>query len=184
MELSPSQRFALNEMGIPVWELRAAEQPATANTSVELAPVPALDVDINLMALKQATCLVVIDGATDLDPSSERLLHAMLRVIELHGSAVERVSVQQFILNREQLFDSPSQQVVLLLGPAVAKQVLIDSSGSDDETVPKLFDLDSEGVKAVCCDDLATLLAQPENKFASWKSLLLAKSYLKSCQSA
>lgn len=181
MELSPSQRFALNEMGIPVWELRSTEQQATENANEELAP--ALDIDVNLAALKQATCLVVMDGVTDLDQSSERLLHAMLRVMELPGTSVEHVSLQQFNLNRQQLFDTPKQQVLLLLGQAVAKQILNDSLDSA-ELYPKLFNLDSDGVKAVCCDDLATLLAQPENKFVSWKSLLLAKSYLKSGQPA
>lgn len=173
MILSPGQRFALQEMGIPVWELRESNSDKVENTVIEQTITTE---ELNPVELQQAKCLVLVDQQS-LDAESERLLYGMLRILELPENLIKCMSPQQFSLNKMQCLTSPNLQLIVLLGDGVVQEAL--SVSATENRHGTLLDIDGHQVKAVYSDSLMELMKQPEKKYRSWKSLSFAKSYLK-----
>jgi DNA polymerase III psi subunit len=149
MDLTPSQISSLDEMGIPVWELRSEQ--ADRETSEQLLP---------------CDCLVMVESLNN-DKKTQHLLQAMLFSIGL--------SPDQFtIINSDQLQNSATpQKLLLVLGESFAQSLWGKSvvRGQNHQTL-------DVAISTVVSFSLDELLASPENKALVWQDLQLAKQAL------
>lgn len=157
--LLPEQLSTLNEMGIPVWELRLqATSPAdiTPVNAEFYEPLPAVD------------CLMLVADQDDTD-EAKRLLHAMLFSIGLtsHNSAI--VYPQQL----SQLLASTHQHKVLV---AFGEQLVPQALSSQATDRGHIYSSSDSALKIIISLSLTSLLTSPNKKALAWQDLQLLKA--------
>ena len=152
MQLSPRQLSTLNEMGIPVWELRQQT--------------------IEHIQLEQQQCvlLILLEQQDQLEPA-QRLLQAMLSTIGLSQQDIVFVTQQQLPQLKNNVIE---QKLIFALGIRAAQSLL----GMDiklDNCRGKIHQVLDSQFTAVVSFGLEELLKTPENKAQAWQDLKLAK---------
>ncbi|NQZ54608.1 MAG: DNA polymerase III subunit psi [Piscirickettsiaceae bacterium] len=163
MELNLGQLSTLNEMGIPVWELRSNAAVELSAVNDELSPIELSEQQL------MCDCWVMIESQLE-SQQAERLLHAMLNTIGITQEKITIVNPAQI----PQLQSLPSQnKVLLVLGDSLAQSTFGDTViRGKAHTI-----LDSE-LTTIVSFALDDLLALPENKALAWQDLQLVKQYL------
>ena len=154
MELTPSQIFSLNEMGIPVWALRSEDSEYSSDANQYVA---------------SCDCLVLIE-ADKQNQKISRLLRAMLFSIGLSVEHYEIINTEQL----SQLQNATDQQRLLLVFGEQFAQSLWGSSvvrGTSHTTV-------NPQISTVLSLSLDELITSPQNKVLAWQDLQLAKQIL------
>ncbi|MFW5425897.1 MAG: DNA polymerase III subunit psi [Methylophagaceae bacterium] len=155
MELTPSQLSSLNEMGIPVWELRTDNTEQVSNEPVAL--------------ILQAECLVLLESHSN-EQQVQHLLQAMLFAIGLNADQFSIISSDQL----PQLQDSSvPQKLLLVFGESFAQSLWGRSAVRG--TQHKMLDTQVPTIVSFSLDEL---LVSPENKILAWQDLQLAKQIL------
>lgn len=173
MDLNPGQRFALQEMGIPVWELRAqaAAEPVTEKTVTAEATS-----QIDSEAIKRANCLIVINQQHELEANGQRLLGFMLQVAEIPQNRTAIITLEQLPSVKQQLSTDNKERALFVFGESVAEQCIANYDGFESH-LGKPCQTSEAMMTAFVCDSLSNLLTNPSNKYQSWLSLLAAKDF-------
>lgn len=177
MDLTLGQRYALQEMGIPVWELR--EQPAEKvqfDTPIELADDSRVDDALNI---DHADCLIVIDEQYDNDPAKQKLLDFILHAIQIPKELVAVLTSQQFESLQQTQNASTKPAFFILFGQRLA-ELWVDGYQVFDHHLGQACQLKNTAYAAFLSENLSTLLLDPNKKYSSWLSLNMARDYYQS----
>lgn len=164
MLLEPRQLSTLNEMGIPVWELRS-QQSENISPVVEITSVE-LDKD-----LLQRDWLILVDQYS-INEQEQRLLYAMLLSIGLSQQHIAVVAAEQLL----QLQQVPAKQKLLFAFGRKNAQLLLGEKTSLDESRGKVHQALPSEFTTVVSFSLKELLEFPERKVLAWQDLQFAKS--------
>ena len=158
MDLTPSQLSSLNEMGIPVWELRT-EQFEEKQAGVTQLVEPLLS----------CSCVVMVESWTN-DEQAQRLLKAIMFAIGLSAEQFTVITPDQL----EQLQEPTSKhKLLLVLGERFAQ-----SLWGKSVTRGSPHNMLTSQISTVVSMSIDEILASPENKYLAWQDLLLAKKSL------
>lgn len=155
MDLTPSQLFSLDEMGIPVWGLRSESSSETVAEFTEQS--------------LQGECLVIVESHNN-DQQTQRLLHAMLFSIGLRDKQYTVISSDQLAQIQH---GSVQQKRLLVLGEELAQSLWGKSviRGKSHQAL-------GNSISAVVSFSLEQLLTSPEDKALAWRDLQLLKNIL------
>ncbi len=159
MNLNPRQLFTLNEMGIPVWELRS-----DLILNAHDADVDKLVVDCGDLLTKITACRLIVLTTTSITNDQEkRLLHAIVFSLGLTVTDLFLITKDEFKAIEDSLGDSV-QKPVLILGNDLAGNLIKDNP--------------AEHIMISC--SLSELLVQTDYKTKVWENLKSFKSKLSS----
>jgi DNA polymerase III psi subunit len=166
MQLEPRQLSTLDEMGIPVWELRNQLISSTSAIAIELD-----EKQIN------ADFLIVYDSDNHTE-QKQQLLAAMMAAIDININATSVVRYEQF-----QSLKSPGQQslenkLLFVFGKRFRTEFLSKQKSSNEMTA-EVHCLKDSRLNIVFIDDLSELIQQPEKKQLAWQTLKCAKATVK-----
>ncbi|MBE0439276.1 MAG: DNA polymerase III subunit psi [Gammaproteobacteria bacterium] len=161
MQLNSSQLSILEEIGIPVWELRLQNvEPALQQREVLTAETK---------IQYQQSWIVVVDKIED-NSSKQALLYAMLKAINVSYDDVAVITSDDYLMLD---LDSTNNKIMLVLGSA-ALSYIDGISESIEQCRGKIHQIDSDIVVSYGLDEL---LNDPTKKAAVWQDLLFAKRH-------
>ncbi|OUR88999.1 hypothetical protein A9Q92_01855 [Methylophaga sp. 42_8_T64] len=163
MQLEPRQLSTLDEMGIPVWELR--------NTASNL-PI-AEPVVLNEQQL--SADWLIVHGSENHTQAKQQLLSAILKAIGVEISDVAVINQQQLPSLSTQ---SLANKTVLVFGNQFLSELLPEHANSDD-AFAEVHRLNNAGLNMIVTHDLSDLIQQPEKKRDTWQALKLAQRTVK-----
>ena len=163
MQLEPRQLSTLDEMGIPVWELR--------NTASNLPTVE--PVVLNEQQL-QADWLIV-HGNENHTQEKQQLLSAIMKAIGVEISEVAVINQQQLPSLSTQ---SLANKMVLVFGKQFLSVLLPEHTSADDSSA-EVHSLNDSGLNMIVTHDFYDLLQRPEKKRDVWQALKLAQRTVK-----
>jgi len=172
MDLNPRQLFALNEMGIPVWELRSDDSSHLVETPVDVLPVNHDDV----LAQIRSCRLIVLTTTAVTNEQEKRLLHALVFSLGLRLNELLLMTNDEFVVIEDKLSDSP-QKLLLILGKEYAS-ALVEGFESSDAKSAKPYTTKISQWPAYISYSLKVLLKQTELKSMVWRDLKLIKPKL------
>jgi DNA polymerase III psi subunit len=163
MQLEPRQLSTLDEMGIPVWELR---KQLISSTS-------AMQVDLDERQVNSA-CLVVYDSENHTE-QKQQLLAAMMAAIDVDIDATAVIRSEQFQTLKSQSLEN---KLLFVFGKRFRTEFLSKQKSSNEMTA-EVHCLKDSGLNMVFIDDLSELIQYPEKKQLAWQTLKCAKATVK-----
>jgi len=160
MQLEPRQLSTLEEMGIPVWELRNQLISSTSAIAVELD-----EQQLN------ANVYIIFDGENHTE-QKQQLLVAMMAAIDINTTAVIRPD--QF----QSLKSQPLKNKLLFVFGKRFHSHFLSEQTTDDMKVG-VHSLKESELNVVFIDDLSELIQRPETKQLAWQVLKNAKATIK-----
>lgn len=172
MDLNSRQLFTLNEMGIPVWELRSDD------SSYEVAaPIDAVAVNHDEVVAQIRSCeLIVLTASAVTNEQEKRLLHALVFSLGLKFNGLLLMTNDEFVAIEDRLSDSP-QKLLLILGRETAS-VLVEGFELSDAENTKTYTTKVSQWPAYISYSLEILLKKTQLKSMAWQNLKLIKSKL------
>jgi DNA polymerase III psi subunit len=159
MQLDPRQLSTLDEMGIPVWELRNQLISSSSTITVEL--------DEQQIA---ANCFIVHDNENHTQ-QKQQLLTAMMAAIGVDINTAALVRPEQLhSLSALQL----KNKLLFVFGKRFCTELLSEQKEFDGMTAQVHFLKDSS-LGVVVIDELSELIHNPEKKQLAWQALKSAK---------
>ena len=173
MDLTPRQLFALNEMGIPVWELRPdnGSQLITA-VSNEIMPTNYDDVLAQISACR----LIVLTSTLVTNEQEKRLLHALVSSLGVKFNDFVLMTNDEFVVIESQLSTS-DQKLLLILGDESTSRFIEDAE-SNHVVNKECYTTKISQWPAYISLSLSELLKKTELKASVWQDLKLLKSQL------
>lgn len=160
--LVPGQFSTLTEMGIPVWELRTAENDTlvsdVANTD-HYEALPAVD------------CLIVL-AEQDNHDDAKRLLQAMLFSIGLTQNNSAIVRPNQLHQLSEIANSLTQHQLLIAFGDDLVPKTL----SSQTLVRGQVYSANDSAIRMIISLSLTTLLNSPDKKALAWQDLQLLKA--------
>lgn len=172
MDLNSRQLFALNEMGIPVWELRSDDSSHLVVTPVDVVAVNHDEVVAQIRSCR----LIVLTASTVANEQEKRLLHALVFSLGLSLNDALLMTNDEFVLIEDKLSDS-LRKPLLILGKETASELVEGFELSDAENT-KPYTTKVSQWSACISYSLEVLLKQTELKSMAWQDLKLIKSKL------
>jgi DNA polymerase III psi subunit len=163
MQLEPRQLSTLDEMGIPVWELR---NQLISSTS-------AVQVDLDERQVNSAW-LIVYDNENHTE-QKQQLLTAMMAAIDVDINATAVIRLEQFKTLKSQSLEN---KLLFVFGKRFRTEFLPKQKYSNEMTA-EVHCLKDSGLNMVFIDDLAELIQHPEKKQLAWQTLKCAKATVK-----
>jgi len=160
MQLEPRQLSTLEEMGIPVWELRNQLISSTSAIAVELD-----EQQLN------ANVYIIFDGENHTE-QKQQLLVAMMAAIDINTTAVIRPD--QF----QSLKSQPLKNKLLFVFGKRFHSHFVSEQTTEDMKVG-VHSLKESELNVVFIDDLSELIQRPETKQLAWQVLKNAKATIK-----
>jgi len=161
MQLEPRQFSTLEEMGIPVWELRHSAGDSQSVEALELTE----------QQLK-ADWLIVF-GKENHTEQKQQLLAAMLLAIGVDMKSTATVDREQLPLIETQ---NLTNKQMLVFGKQFQSALNLEQSDLD---MHKLQTLSKSGLNMIVTHDLSDVIQQPEKKRDVWQALKLAQQLSK-----
>lgn len=172
MDLNSRQLFALNEMGIPVWELRSDDGSHSAATPVDVVAVNHDEILEQISSCR----LIVLTASTVTNEQENRLLHALVFSLGLKLNELLLMTNDEFVVIEDKLSDSP-QKLLLILGREAASE-LVEGFELNDAGNTKPYITKVSQWPAYISYSLEVLLKQTELKQMAWQDLKVIKPKL------
>lgn len=160
--LDPRQLSTLTEMGIPVWELRKAENatPIREAASAEIyEPIPAVD-------------YLIVLAEQDNHQQAKRLLQAMLFSIGLTSDNAAIVLANQLHQLSETVDLAKQHKLLIAFGDDLVPETL----NSQKMLRGHIYSAHNLPLKMMTSFSLTTLLNAPDKKALAWQDLQLFKA--------
>jgi len=162
MQLEPRQLSTLEEMGIPVWELRNQLISSTSAIAVELD-----DQQVN------ANVYLIFDGENHTE-QKQQLLVAMMAAIDININTTAVIRADQF----QSLKSQPlKNKLLFVFGKRFHSHFL--SEQTTDDMKAGVHSLKESELNVVFIDDLSELIQRPESKQLAWQVLKNTKVIIK-----
>ncbi|MDF1588035.1 MAG: DNA polymerase III subunit psi [Gammaproteobacteria bacterium] len=161
MQLNSSQLSILEEIGIPVWELR----PQNVEPRPQQREILTAETKIQC----QQSWIVVVDKIED-NSAKQSLLYAMLKAINVSYDDVAVITSNDYLMLD---LDSTNNKIVLVLGSA-ALSYIDGISETLEQCRGKIHQVDIDTVVSYGLDQL---LNDPNKKAVVWQDLLFAKRH-------
>jgi DNA polymerase III psi subunit len=162
MQLEPRQLSTLEEMGIPVWELRNQLISSTSAIAVELD-----EQQVN------ANVYIVHDSENHTE-QKQQILTAMLAAIDIDINTTAAIRPEQFQFLKSQPLEN---KLLFVFGKRFRSDFL--SKQKPDDLKAEVHSLKGSELNVVFMDDLSELIQHPETKQFAWQILKNAKSIMK-----
>ena len=163
MQLEPRQLSTLDEMGIPVWELRNKLISATA-------AIPAA-----LDERQVNSAWLIFHDSENHTEQKQQLLVAMMASIDVEINATAVVRHEQFLSLKSQALEN---KLLFVFGKRFRTEFLPKQKSSNEMTA-EVHGLNDSGLNMVIIDDLSDLIQYPEKKQLAWQTLKCAKATVK-----
>jgi len=164
MKLDSKQLSSLQEMGIPVWELRNT-QVQKPQSEDEAAPVSKL----SQQQLLENYCFVMIDAESHTEQAQQLLVAILFSV----GLSLEHIIlIQEEDLSQLETLNDP-QKILIIMGVEVkepSSQPLVKNS--------QVHQIVNANIAVLRTLSLTSLLSQPQGKEVVWQDLKLVKEFL------
>lgn len=158
MQLEPRQLSTLEEMGIPVWELRNQLISSSSAIAIELD-----DQQIN------ANIYIVHDSENHTE-QKQQLLVAMMAAIEVNINTTAVIRPDQF---QSLKFQPLENKLLFVFGKRFRSNFLLEQT--TDEIKAEVQKIQKPQLNVVFIDDLSELIQRPESKQLAWQVLKNAK---------
>jgi hypothetical protein len=154
--LSSSQRSALQQMGIPIWQQRVEQAAEDKNDAIATEPVQSAEQSI----LKLTAAMQWIIAAEALNQAESNLLLAMLRAVNIHNANL--ADLHKHTQNDIALANSESTAIIF--GVELAQLLL-------EQTVMEFGSYQHQSQSVIVIPTLQQMLDDTSNKAVAWRYL-------------
>jgi DNA polymerase III psi subunit len=154
--LSSSQRFALQQMGIPIWQQRVEHAAKDKIDAIATEPVQSAEPSI-LVLNTTLQCLIAGEA---LNQAEGNLLLAMLRALNIHNANIADLRKQ----TQHDIALASSESTAIIFGVEIAELLL-------EQTVKEFGSYQHQSQSVIVIPTLQQMLDDTSNKAVAWRYL-------------